>query len=77
MRKFCGHLDNIKLPIEGKFILVLVSLVALSRARTLYRNRYQVLRERKYDSLKPSQIHSQLHKPQIDILNMQRRVWET
>ena len=28
-------------------------------------------------NLKPSQIHSQLHKPQIDILNMQRRVWET
>ena len=40
MRKFCGHLDNIKLPIEGKFILVLVSLVALSRARTLYRNNF-------------------------------------
>ena len=51
MKNFCRHLDNIELPVEGKFILVLVLLVALSSARTLYRNRYQVLRERKYDSL--------------------------
>lgn len=47
MEEFCGHLDKIKSPIGGKFILVLEFLVALSSAKRQYSNGYQVPRERK------------------------------